>query len=53
MPAGSGRNCQAAEGRLSEGNTMKEKIERFVIAACIGAIVACGMAWVIFFPVLA
>jgi hypothetical protein len=31
---------------------MKEKIERFIIAACVGAIMACAMAWVIFFPVL-
>jgi hypothetical protein len=31
---------------------MRNKIERLVIAACVGAIVACGMAWVIFFPVL-
>lgn len=31
---------------------MKEKIERLVVSACVGAIVGCGMCWVIFFPVL-
>ncbi len=30
----------------------REKIERLVIAACIGIVTACGMCWVIFFPVL-
>lgn len=29
---------------------MRNKIERLIIAACIGVIAACGMAWVIFFP---
>jgi hypothetical protein len=52
MPKGSGRNCQAAKSRLNEGNTMKEKISRLIIAACVGAIVACGMAWVAFYPIL-
>lgn len=32
---------------------MKEKIERLIVAACIGAISACVLAWVIFYPVLA
>jgi hypothetical protein len=32
---------------------MKEKIERLIIAACVGIMGACGLCWVIFFPVLA
>jgi len=32
---------------------MKEKIERLVIAACVGIIGACVLSWVIFFPMLA
>lgn len=32
---------------------MKEKIERLIIAACIGAITGSALAWVIFYPVLA
>jgi hypothetical protein len=32
---------------------MRNKFERLVIAASIGAIGGCVLAWVIFFPVLA
>jgi hypothetical protein len=32
---------------------MSKKIERLIIAACIGAIAACVLCWVEFYPVLA
>lgn len=30
---------------------MKEKIERLIVAACVGIVAACVLSWVIFFPV--
>jgi hypothetical protein len=29
---------------------MKEKIERLIVAACIGIVTACGLCWIVFFP---
>jgi len=36
-----------------ESPSWRKKFERLVIAACVGAIMACAMSWIIFFPVLA
>jgi len=42
----------AASGQRRKETPMRNKIERLIIAACIGAIAACVLCWVEFYPVL-